>query len=306
MLRPASVRLFALLTALCACFTDSGADGSGAAAASGETGVASSTTAETTTTSGDPGSTAASEGSTTTKTTSTTSATSTTTGDLPTTATTTEATTSTGTTGDASPLCADDPELVACYEFDDGFDGFTLQDGSSYGNDGTKFGVAESAGIVGSGVLVAATSQIVVPEAPSLVITGPYTVAAWFRADQLPEVRAGIVDRAGNYGVFYGADAHVQCRVTGFTVAAEASLGAWHHVACVFDGASLGLFVDGELRGKTALDDLSAGSGPLVLANDSPEPLVEQALVGALDRVHVWSRALTLEELCADYPNACP
>lgn len=269
------------------------------------TSAGATTAADATSTSTGAGSSGSASVGATTEATTTEGATTGTTSDLPTTEATADDPTSTGTTGGAPPLCAADPDLVACYEFDDGLAGVTLIDGSSYGNDGSQSGVAEGPGIIGGAALTALNSLLVVPEAPSLVIEGPYTAAAWFRVDALPKARAGILDRAGNYGVFYRADEVVMCRIANLTVMTDAPAGMWHHVACVYDGERLDLYLDGAAAGTLATDEIAPGSGPLVLANDSPEPLVDQALAGALDRVHVWTRALTLEELCADYPNAC-
>ncbi|MCA9659672.1 MAG: LamG domain-containing protein [Myxococcales bacterium] len=296
------------MTAPCACFTDSGADGSGGVEATTSTsavettadGTSTSTSAGTTSSSGSETADASTSGTTTAEPTTAT------TGDPPTTTATTDDTTSTGTTGGVPPLCADDPDLVACYEFDDGLAGVVLVDGSSYGNEGSQSGVAAGPGIIGDAALTTATTLMVVPEAPSLVLDGPYTAAAWFRVDALPKTRSGILDRGGNYGVFYRADEVVMCRIANLTVMADAPAGMWHHVACIYDGASLDLYLGGVMAATLATNDIAPGSGPLVLANDSPEPIVDQALIGALDRVHVWSRALTVEDLCADYPNACP
>ncbi len=79
--------------------------------------------------------------------------------------------------------------------------------------------------------------------------------------------------------------------------------GEWHHVVVTFDGARLSLFIDGQLENSVRVP---SGSMP----NVNNEPVVigskykgqaHDNLVGAVDEVTVYSRALTPAEIESAY-----
>jgi len=88
---------------------------------------------------------------------------------------------------------------------------------------------------------------------------GPFTVEGWFLPEALPD-RAGLVCKteSSEYGLFARGDrAEFLVHLAGayVTVTAEAprlALGRWHHLAGVFDGAEVRLYVDGRLAARAA------------------------------------------------------
>lgn len=78
--------------------------------------------------------------------------------------------------------------------------------------------------------------------------------------------------------------------------------GVWHHVAATYDGATWRLYLDGELdaevaTGATPRSDSIQPIGLGAAFNSKGEPA--GALVGALDEVRIYARALTPAELRA-------
>jgi hypothetical protein len=67
--------------------------------------------------------------------------------------------------------------------------------------------------------------------------------------------------------------------------------GAWTHVACVFDGANLKIYVDGSGSGCT--------SQPMTIDTSTQGGLdLGFALQGGLDDVHIYGAALSDADVC--------
>lgn len=196
---------------------------------------------------------------------------------------------------DAAPprFCADDPALIACYEFEDGG-----TDGSAYGNHATLTDATTEEGMPGDGLALSVrdTSLVTVVESASLEIPGPMTVELWVRADAVPPIggnnRAGLIDHNGQWGLFLTSNLEVRCHagggpsVTGLAV----TLGEWTHLACVYDRVTLQLYQDG-VAGPS-ID--ATGANPLTeidgirIGQDSPSG---DPLTGMIDQVRIWNVA---------------
>lgn len=86
-------------------------------------------------------------------------------------------------------------------------------------------------------------------------------------------------------------------------------LGSWHHVAATYDGATWRLYLDGVLDGESVADatprqDSIQHFGLGAAFNSKGE--AAGALIGALDEVRVYSRALTADELRATMDTTTP
>ena len=90
--------------------------------------------------------------------------------------------------------------------------------------------------------------------------------------------------------------------LTGNTVVAD---GQWHHVAGVYDGSSLKLYVDGQLDASTAA---SAGtlnvSGPLFLGRHYAN--TQFSFAGNLDEAAVFERSLSAAEVLEHFTAGLP
>lgn len=285
-----------LVLALVGCFKDepyvTSSDGSMSAAA---TTIPATTTASTTLTTGEE---------TTTTTTTTTSSTAEITGD-PTTDPTTS-TASSSTTEALPSTCPDDPALVLCYSFE-GDISTVLIDASASNHPALATNVTAVAGKIGQGGQVTAASVIRVDDegGPFGALLDTFTLAAWIAPEvaALPS-RAGILSRATHFElslVRIGGEVRVQCRRGGDTLGSgPVAFADWTHVACAYDGMILRIFVDG-------VEVTSADPGPadtvvphdFFIGNLGPTPTPDDALVGRVDEVQVWSVALASLEICA-------
>lgn len=200
--------------------------------------------------------------------------------------------------------CPDDPALVGCYHFEDLGD--SILDGSAYGNDGSADTLGTVVGPWGNALDCEQTEAAAVPDSPSLDVTDAVTVAAWVRATGLPreDERAVWVDNSGQYGIMLGPTGDVMCRVLTDEQAYEVEaafdvvkLGQWSHVGCRYDGAEVELFVDGaRVAALDASGSMATGdSEPMTLGSNSPD--FDEPCMGELDRVTIFSRAVTDEEM---------
>jgi hypothetical protein len=169
---------------------------------------------------------------------------------------------------EATPL----EPLRGYWRFDEG-SGSTAADGSTYGNDGAIVGASWTTSVDESGALSfdGTNDYVQVPNASSLNPTSELTVEAWIKPDVLtgqrvivekpytshrpPYYQYSLVTYQSNV-VFYVAVGGVFRWVSGTSSGLAA--GSWNHVAGVYDGQYLRVYVDGVLKGST-----SVGSGAI-------------------------------------------
>ncbi len=216
-----------------------------------------------------------------------------------TTAGVTEATTG----GEDAPACPDDPRLALCFEFDDAATGVTVvPDGSGNANDGLAIGLELTDGPWGQALVASESLELKIDDSDSLDITNRLTIELQVALAQLPDedlVRTGLLHNQGQYGLFVLDSGALECRVGGTHLSGAAlPIDVWTHVACTVTADAMRLYVDGELVAEGEGATLKTESeAPIAVANSSPDWV--EATLGALDRVHVWSDALTQAELCA-------
>lgn len=130
---------------------------------------------------------------------------------------------------------------------------------------------------------------------------GPLTVECWFRADEFGP-RTGLLCKTENsdYGIFVNSGrVEWSVHLAGAYVVAETAdpvfvPGRWHHVAGVYDGAEVRVYVDGRLAAR------AAGSGarksnrlPFIIGADVASDGAPMSFFkGQIDEVRVASRAL--------------
>lgn len=109
-------------------------------------------------------------------------------------------------------------------------------------------------------------SYVMVPDSPTVNVSGPFTVEAWIHPNQ-PTSAAGqaIVERYnwlgyddGGFGLRLTAAGTVlfgivrQANVDNLVVGATVVPSGWHHVAGVYDGGQLRIYLDGRLDAAAA------------------------------------------------------
>lgn len=209
--------------------------------------------------------------------------------------------------GPAPVTCPSDQALVACYLFDDGWDGDILIDGAPDGLHGEMSGATEVPGRRGSAAATAELTTIAVA-APQLARSAAWSVSAWVRPTAYPAgPRSGVLDRNGDYGVFVLQSGVAHCGgVPGLAGTTQLPLGTWSHITCVWEEpTAVRLYVDGALEAQSDWNPLTPPPGePLVIGNDSP-PTAEQALIGAVDEIMLWRKLLTPTDICAIADVGC-
>lgn len=134
---------------------------------------------------------------------------------------------------------------------------------------------------------------------PSRLLTlpdGPFTVEAWFKADRF-EPRSAVISKAQNsdYGLFVNdgvphfsvflGDKYVTARA-----AAPITLNQWHHLAGVFDGKRVALFIDGKQAGTiTGAGARKRNDLPVVIGGDTGNSGAVSPVSGWIDAVRVSS-----------------
>ena len=196
-------------------------------------------------------------------------------------------------------------------------------------------------------LLVNGSDYAVVGDTSSIDITGPITVEAWVNLNSFPNfvhngLQAGFApilakweDISGNYrsyalavlpdgsvrfdishtgqfscGLFPNAGPY-KCSNSDSALVISANkiaLHTWAHIAGVYDGKSLQVFVNG------APDTSIAATGPIAVTSPYNPPIAlgfanegsvqAQNTDGAIDEVHLWARALSASEIGFDASNA--
>lgn len=175
---------------------------------------------------------------------------------------------------------------------------------------GTTLG---SAGAIPADSDTAATfvdlGHVDVPNATSLDITGPFTLEAWINTST-PSVTQGILEKYDMPG-FNGYVLRLQDGVmTAYTVGATNSTqvigntsiqaNTWYHVAAVYDGASLNVYVNGVLDGTTATT-MNPGFGTASLKIGAFGDIAINRFNGRIDEAAVYAKALSAAELQDHY-----
>lgn len=82
--------------------------------------------------------------------------------------------------------------------------------------------------------------------------------------------------------------------------AGEITTGVWHHLVGTYDGSELRIYVDGELKGRTAVTgEIDSRPNALILGHDN----MAECFEGYLDEVALFNYALTPEEVFYHYQN---
>ncbi len=178
-------------------------------------------------------------------------------------------------------------------------------------NNGTLVnGAGFATGIVGQAFSFDGTSYVTIPGSPLLdTLVSNITVETWIKANQLTANSnwKGIVTKgnaswrlqgmSGTKTVHWAVDGVSNPWLAGTR---NVNDGQWHHVAGVYDGMNMYLYVDG------TLDVSQAGTGTIA-QNSYPVHIGGNAEAsgllfnGLIDEVSIYNRALTASEIQADY-----
>jgi uncharacterized repeat protein (TIGR03803 family) len=149
------------------------------------------------------------------------------------------------------------------------------------------------------------SSYIEVNESPSLMLTGPLTISAWVNPSSESDFNC-IVDK--DYGLIgynlYLENGGVQMRIsstagTAAVTAGNVPLNVWSHVAGVYTGSQILVYVNGTQVGQTSdLTGLSNCSKNLYIGMWGP-PGNGRFFQGQMDDILIYNRALSASEIVA-------
>lgn len=237
-------------------------------------------------------------------------------------------------TTQAGPVTANppgNPAMVARYEFEAFPAGTQIKDSSRNDLDGALMGAVGHERpthdpVRGKHLQLGGIASGVFAEVPDhdLLDVDTYTLTAWVNYRLDSQVRLEVLEKAGAYwmniraddpastgrlrsGGFYGGCVTTPERRTWHFLDTATALpeGEWVHVASTYDGASLRIFVNGELDAERTIPSASWGPTcsniePLALgAKDRtiPPAVTEAFWNGGLDDIRVYSRALNSAEI---------
>ena len=200
-----------------------------------------------------------------------------------------------------------DEHTVGYWRFDEGT-GNGAKDSSGKGNNGTLHRMDDDPwvdGIRGTAVRFDGNNDHVdCGDAPSLQIGDELTVSAWVRPEIVSHgkiYQESDESHSPTLGLSYGDDGRFSFdRHTGSwqgtTASKSSAIDEWHHVAGVFDGEWMRLYVDGREEGRLqAPGTLSSTAGRNVIGLDSR--LDRKGFNGTIDEVCISSIARTKEEI---------
>ena len=170
-------------------------------------------------------------------------------------------------------------------------------------------------GKVGQGLRLENTKYISVADSAALRPSTLITVSAWVNL-YAPTASAGIIDKRiagimdsyllrakGNGFEFCLAEKPLARCVLGDI--GSVSLLTWYHVAGVWDGSEMRVYINGALIGTplayTGQNFWS--TDPLIIGTENEAGNLNNSFPGIIDQVKIWKRALSPSEIANEYNN---
>ena len=182
-----------------------------------------------------------------------------------------------------------DPALRLCIELTDG----TASDSSGLNmvvnesNVGTAMRGGDPAGAVYW------NSDLDVAEHAMLDISQQITFETYLYVAQYPPYGAfTFVRNEGQYWMSLDYQGKVRCHVGGEDTSDTLSRDEWHHVACVYDGQKVKLYVDGAVKSCSDL------SGPIPTGSMMGTRVIDN-LTAFFDDVRIYARDLSAADICS-------
>lgn len=181
------------------------------------------------------------------------------------------------------------------------FESNTL-DTSVWHNDGTNNSVVFESGRAGlCGSFNGASTSVKVPQSPTLKLTNTISICAWIKPRATNGLRC-IVDKDYNYVGYnlYVNDGRLHMRIGHSSLSAGVvTNGGWQHVAGVFNGKKIRIFVNGVQQGETASEKMMDRTDKDVYIGmwGPPNDGNSRYFYGGLDDVRIYARPLTPSEI---------
>ena len=211
--------------------------------------------------------------------------------------------------GSAALTCGfTDPSLRLCTDFSEPMTSpMTIRDFTAGHHDATAIMVTPIDRSGNQAALVAATSMIAIAESPDLDLASTITIELWVNPTALPQNRNYLLDNNQQYAMSIGQSGGLVCDIGGNTVqSVPITPGVWTHAACTYDGVNVIAYADGNVAGCSPLTGPipTIGTDGMAIGARLVGTSFSQQLVGGIDDVHIYDRALASTELCGHAGNA--
>ena len=178
-------------------------------------------------------------------------------------------------------------------------------DSSENGNDGELDGGPKwIAGVFGNALELDGSNNVIIQDAPTLdtELNDGFTFVCWQRMDN-PDSDGCHIFKADSYNVFnshmlcFGAVVLSQDGTAGVIYDEETAdpiEDTWQHLALVYDGSNIILYVDGEVLLEVPYDEgIADNDAPVFLGSCGPSSFIS----GALDEIAIFDVALEEEDI---------
>ncbi len=202
-------------------------------------------------------------------------------------------------------------DIAALWFFDEGT-GDVAKDASLHGNNGKFFGKPQWVnGKFGKALAFNGTSDYLqVPDSPSLDIVDEITITVWINFNQFKD--QGIISKSqegagdGNYFLTTGCGGAAWFTKARFGVISTAGhtcgptsdvlkQGQWYHLAGVFDGKQLSLYVDGKLANvENHAGKITTSDWPVIIGSYAGLGYKANAII---DELAIFSVALNEKDI---------
>jgi hypothetical protein len=198
-----------------------------------------------------------------------------------------------------------DTSLVGCWEFDN-----NLLDSGPHHFD-IASGMSPPTYVAGHGsgeAIVTNTVDLNVADSPLLDVSA-VTIAAWVYVTTMPgmNTHSAILDNNNEYALYIESNGSIRCYAGASTanMSGVIQVNAWTHVACTGAGTTLRAYVNGAQVATGILAGIPTSSTTgLTLGSDNPSGNGSR-LIGWLDDVRLYNRALSASEVCHLYNPLC-
>jgi hypothetical protein len=199
------------------------------------------------------------------------------------------------------------PFLVAYFPFDNDANDF-----SGNGNDGTADKVDFRSGGTGTIGVFGKTSSVSVPDNKTFDFSSATGVTIAVRVKQESRTNGYIVIKMGpgeseddEYSLALTDDGHVtggfvqsSTILKGVTSKSLLNLDTWYDIIFIWkNSGEISLYIDGELDTLTTSSVTSIQNTSIPLTIGDPDTIVSNSIVGSMEDIYIYNRALTSDEI---------
>ncbi len=194
----------------------------------------------------------------------------------------------------------EDPDLFACFQFEDNLVDSSMRENSLVANDQFSF----IPGIDGRALATTAESRIEFASPVKLDVQSELTIETWILTDATTGRDQTAIDHDACWALTITDTGNVACFAQATKITAtKIDLGRWNHIACTQVDDQLEIFINGQRAlTESEIDVRFDGCSQAAIGGEAPPDSVpETPLIGALDRFRVFNRVRLDTELMAEF-----